>query len=88
MKIQFLKFTAFTFLSFFVFVSQAQSDKSTRPSPPDQVSSTIEGVNIVIDYSQPSLKGRDINTLAPVGEVWRTGANEASWISVSEDVKI
>ncbi len=65
-----------------------QDDKSKRPSPPAQVSQVVDSVLITIDYSQPSLKGRDINKLAPVAEVWRTGANEASWISVSEDVLV
>ena len=66
----------------------AQEDKSKRPSPPAQVSQMVDSLNITIDYSQPSLKGRDLNQLAPVGEVWRTGANEASWIEVSGDVMI
>ncbi|WP_258102556.1 DUF2911 domain-containing protein [Marinoscillum sp. MHG1-6] len=66
----------------------AQKDKSKRPSPPDQVSNIVEGTTITIDYSQPSLKGRDLNSLAPIGKVWRTGANEASWIEVSADVMI
>ncbi|MEQ8239348.1 MAG: DUF2911 domain-containing protein [Cyclobacteriaceae bacterium] len=70
------------------FTSFAQTDKSKRPSPPDEVSTTIDGVKVVINYSRPSLKGRDLNELAPIGKIWRTGANEASWISVEDDVKI
>lgn len=68
--------------------TQAQDDKSKRPSPPAQVTQTVAGVAVTIDYSRPSLKGREVNTLAPVGKVWRTGANEAAWIEVSGDVKV
>ena len=31
-------------------------------------------------------KGEDLSSLAPAGEVWRTGANEASTITFSSDV--
>jgi hypothetical protein len=61
-----------------------------RPSPPAKVSeTTTAGVKITIDYSQPAVKGRTIGKdIAPFGKVWRTGANEASWIEVSKDVKV
>lgn len=39
-------------------------------------------------YSRPQLNGRDINTLAPSGKVWRTGANEAVNITLYSDMKI
>jgi hypothetical protein len=76
----------FALVSFFN--ASAQEDKSKRPSPPAQVSALVDSITITIDYSQPSLKGRDINKLAPTGEVWRTGANEASWIEISDDVVV
>ena len=67
-------------------------DKSKRPSPPAVVKTTVRGTDLTIDYSQPSLKGReafgDKSPLAPTGEVWRTGANEATTFTVSKDVKI
>lgn len=68
----------------------AQTDKSSRPSPPDIVTDTIKSNAVItIDYSQPSLKGRSIGKeLAPFGKVWRTGANEATVFEVSKDVKI
>jgi hypothetical protein len=61
-----------------------------RPSPPAKVSETTSaGVKITIDYSQPAVKGRTIGKeIAPFGQVWRTGANEATWMEVSKDVKI
>lgn len=41
-----------------------------------------------ITYSRPQLKGRSISELAPVGKVWRTGANEAPEITFYKDAKI
>lgn len=70
-------------------VAQAQKDKSKRPSPPAQAKATVNGADIVIDYSQPAKKDREIfGKLVPYGKVWRTGANENTWISVSKDVKV
>jgi len=67
-----------------------QGDKSKRPSPPAIISQTIKsGALVTIDYSQPSLKGRKIGSeIAPYGEVWRTGANEATVFEISKDVKV
>lgn len=69
---------------------QAQDDKSKRPSPPAKVTETTgSGAVITIDYSQPSVKGREIGKdIAPYGKVWRTGANEATVFEVSKDVKV
>ncbi|MFY0689527.1 MAG: DUF2911 domain-containing protein [Cyclobacteriaceae bacterium] len=68
----------------------SQKDKSKRPSPPAQASADIDGVSVTIDYSQPSLKNREFGTkkFHPYGKIWRNGANEATWIEVSDDVKI
>lgn len=65
-------------------------DKSKRPSPPAKVTeTTTNGTTITIDYSQPAVKGRTIGKeIAPYGEVWRTGANEATTFEVSKDVKV
>ena len=70
--------------------ASAQQDKSKRPSPPAKVSETIaSGATITIDYSQPSVKGRTIGKeIAPYGEVWRTGANEATVFEISKDVRV
>lgn len=71
--------------------TKAQDDKSKRPSPPALVTQTLaSGAVISIDYSQPSVKGRTIGKdLEPKeGEVWRTGANEATVFETSKAVKI
>jgi len=82
----------FSILFLFAFVAMnAQEDKTKRPSPPDSAyGSTKNGTKISINYSQPSVKGRTIGKdLEPLpGQVWRTGANEATVFEVSRDVKI
>lgn len=40
-----------------------------------------------IVYSQPHKNGRDVfGKLVPFGEVWRTGANEATEITITRDI--
>jgi Protein of unknown function (DUF2911) len=69
----------------------AQPDKSKRPSPPALAKETLSsGAAVSIDYSQPSVKGRIIGKdLEPkAGQVWRTGANEATVFETDKAVKI
>ena len=55
-------------------------DKSQKPSPPAHARCKFsDGKTITIDYSSPRAKGRKIfGGLVPYGEVWRTGANDAT----------
>ena len=47
---------------------------------------TAEGKNVKISYGQPSKRDRVIfGKLVPYGEVWRTGANEATEITFTKD---
>lgn len=39
-----------------------------------------------IIYGRPQLKNRSLSELAPIGQVWRTGANEAAEITFYQDV--
>lgn len=67
----------------------AQQDKSKRPSPPGTAEVTLNGKKITIDYSRPSMRGRKImGELVPYGEVWRTGANEATTLTTEGNVKV
>jgi hypothetical protein len=104
---RFLPFAALASAALLTFTASAQAqttttpeptqakkpeDKSKRPSPPAVVKTTVGSTDLTIDYSKPSLKGREAfgekSPLAPVGEVWRTGANEATTFTVSKAVKI
>ena len=61
-------------------LSFAQQDKSKRPSPPASAQCKFsDGKTVNVDYSSPRVKGRKIfGELVPNGQVWRTGANEAT----------
>src|ERR1700731_1990407 len=61
-------------------VSYAQQEESKRPSPAEQAQCKFsDGKTITVDYSSPRMRGRKIfGGLVPYGEVWRTGANEAT----------
>lgn len=79
-----------TLLLLFISIAMhAQKDKSKRPSPPVIVEKTIADLTITIDYSSPSVKGREIwGDLVKYDKVWRTGANEATTIQFSKNVKV
>ncbi|HLT45669.1 MAG TPA: DUF2911 domain-containing protein [Rubricoccaceae bacterium] len=60
-----------------------------RQSPNAVVGQTIGTTDVLLTYGRPSVRGRVIfGDLVPYGEVWRTGANEATSFSVSKDVTI
>src|SRR5271167_3713726 len=65
-------------------------DKSQRPSPPAQAQCKFsDGKTITTDYSSPRAKGRKIfGDLVPFGEVWRTGANEATTFVTTANLSI
>lgn len=63
---------------------QAQNNKQPL-SPKMTVQSPNKTVKVV--YGQPSKRGREIfGALVPYGQVWRTGANEATEITFAKDV--
>lgn len=63
--------------------------KLPRPSQHQVVTQTVGLTDISVDYSRPVAKGRTIfGGLVPYDAVWRTGANEATQISFSDDVTI
>lgn len=65
--------------------SADEDSKSERPSPPRKATGTLGDMSVEINYSSPKVKGRSIwGGLVPYGEVWRTGANEATTISFSK----
>jgi Protein of unknown function (DUF2911) len=73
-----------------VVVVRAQQDKSKRPSPPAKATLDLGGgQSVTVDYSSPRAKGRKIyGELVPFGQVWRTGANEATTFVNTADVVV
>jgi hypothetical protein len=61
-----------------------------RPSPAASATCDLGGgKTIETKYSSPRMKGRKIyGDLVPFGEVWRTGANEATTFVPSADVVV
>ena len=67
----------------------SQQFEYPRPSPASSVMQVVGLAEVSIEYSSPGVKGRTIwGDLVPYDEVWRTGANAATEISFSTDVKI
>ncbi len=60
-----------------------------RPSQKAGLQQTVGITNVSITYSRPGVKGRTVwGDLVPWDKVWRTGANEATVFTVSDDVMI
>lgn len=60
-----------------------------RPSPNASVTQQVGTTTLSVKYSRPGVKGRAIwGGLVPYGQPWRTGANEATQFTCSDDVSI
>lgn len=69
--------------------AQAQALKTPAPSPLQTVKQAFALGDVTIEYSRPAAKGRVIfGDLVPFGKVWRTGANGATKITFTDDVKL
>ena len=49
---------------------------------------TIGAANIAIEYGRPYLKGRAESSMMPPGQPWRTGADEATVITVNKPLTL
>jgi len=66
--------------------------QTPQPSPAASVSTVVGLTDVKVNYSRPKAKGRKIfgdgaDFLVPFGQIWRTGANNGTIISFSDDVK-
>jgi Protein of unknown function (DUF2911) len=77
-------------LALFAAGTHAQQDKSKRPSPPAKATLDLGGgKSVTVEYSSPRAKGRKIyGELVPFGQVWRTGANEATTLVTAADIVV
>lgn len=79
--------TLFLGLSLALSLSVSAQLKTPAASPHSSIEQTVGLTEVAIDYSRPSVKGREVfGGLVPFGSVWRTGANQPSKISFSDDV--
>lgn len=92
-----LKNRAFTFIALFSLamlitipaVAQERTTDRAMASPNAAVSQTIGTTEVSLTYGRPSVNNREIfGDLVPYDEVWRTGANESTAITFSDDVRI
>src|SRR5499427_2920162 len=76
-------------LALFGFVATIASF-AQKPSPPESATCELGGgKSVKTNYSSPRMKGRKIyGELVPFGEVWRTGANEATTFVASSDITV
>lgn len=85
MKFKFLTLAALLFVG-----SMAMAQIKTPPASPTSKSTQAVGlIDVNIEYSRPSMKGRDIfGGLVPYDQLWRTGANASTKVEFTGDVKV
>ncbi|NDI99105.1 DUF2911 domain-containing protein [Flavobacterium sp. LaA7.5] len=70
-------------------VTGIASAQGKKASPAETATGKINGANITIEYSSPSVKGREIwGELVPYGKVWRAGANDATTFTTDKPLMI
>ncbi|NBP67473.1 MAG: DUF2911 domain-containing protein [Cytophagia bacterium] len=82
------------FAILFVAILTAEAQVQTpQPSPSATVSTVVGLTDVKIDYARPRTKGRKIfgegaDVLVPNGKIWRTGANNGTKITFSDEVTV
>lgn len=83
---------ACVFMMLLSFNTEAQKFSSLDKSPLDVTaypnSNKIQNKLIKVVYSRPQLKDRELSALIPNGTMWRTGANEATNVTLYKDMKL
>jgi tetratricopeptide (TPR) repeat protein len=71
----------------FAFLGTANAQLAPQLSPAAKIEQRVGLTDISVKYSRPSKRDRVIfGDVVPFGEVWRTGANENTVITFSDDV--
>lgn len=79
---------AITFL-FFLTTFYSLGQLTPQPSPAASISQTIGVTELYIEFSRPSVKGRNIfGNLVPFQQVWRTGANASTKIEIPNEIEV
>tara|TARA_B100000029_G_scaffold374138_1_gene368457 strand:- start:76 stop:924 length:849 start_codon:yes stop_codon:yes gene_type:complete len=78
-----------TILALVVFNYSFSQINTPQPSPLAQIEQIVGLTEIQVEYSRPSMRGREIfGNLVPYNRIWRTGANASTKISFSSNVEI
>ncbi len=74
-----------TFISY-----QVSAQLNLPPASPDaELKQQVGFTTVIVKYSRPGIKGRKIfGALVPYGELWRTGASDATTIHFSDTVQV
>jgi len=77
-------------LTFFIGLNGLFAQNDKKPASPKDSSEMVMGdLNIKVNYSSPSVKGRKIfGELVPYDKVWRTGANNATVFEINNPLMV
>ena len=83
-------FSLLALLLAFVFSTAVMAqDQKPKASPPATATGKIGDATVTINYSSPSVKGRTIwGGLVPYGQVWLSGANEATTVTFDKALMV
>lgn len=74
---------------FMLLTADAQTLRTPAPSTTQTIKQDFGLGTVELSYSRPNAKGRKIyGDLVPFGNVWRTGANQATTLTFSDEVMI
>jgi hypothetical protein len=74
---------------FMLLTADAQTLRTPAPSTTQTVKQDFGLGSVELSYSRPNAKGRKIyGDLVPFGNVWRTGANQATTLTFTDEVMI
>lgn len=60
-----------------------------EPSPSATINQKIGFTDLIVKYSRPAVKGRTVfGKLVPYGELWRTGASDATILTISDPMTV
>lgn len=69
-------------------VPASQVSAQAPASPRDSLKATVGGATVSVNYGRPSKRGREVfGGLEKWGNVWRTGANEATHFTTTKTLK-
>ena len=83
-----MKFIKYLIVLSLLYTGFNVNGQKVQKSPKAVITQVVGLTEVSITYFRPGLKGRDMNTLATPGEVWRTGANNATEIKISDPITI
>lgn len=84
-----IQLRAFVFLTTSAFLLGCGSQKAERPSPLVADSIQFNSGMLRVEFSSPAVKEREIwGELVPYDQMWRTGANDASYLATDVPIKV